>query len=457
MSESKLVQTSRFDEFKNLVREYPWDFMGFLFLALLIPRIYSIANTYWVGHIDYSSLAIAEQYEFMGILIEIVNETIPFGVLALVSQNYKDRNSIVKQLVAGVALQLILSTALALVILLNMGAFVNLIGTTPELVAQTTEYLSLRAVALPFNSLGLLLVVGLKSMDRADLGLGVVIVNVAINMVLDVLLVSPYSFSLQLGLQGVAIGYLLSNIVYALAATLFSVKTLRIKLAEFNIESLRTQTRPLFGVGGWTGIDSFVRNYFYFFVLQVLNFMGPNQFAGFQLFQRIMWTALIPVIAISQGTSIRVGNYLDTENAEYKITRLLLTSCILAFLMIGGFGVLGIFSIDAMGYAFTANADVVHYFSVMFWWQIVPYILFAVAMNLRGLFFGTGKTYYILIVSLILNLAIILPFFLMMSNAILPQAYDSVMLMFVLVDLVDIVITYILVRDLLRRLFKSET
>ena len=248
MSESKLVQTSRFDEFKNLVREYPWDFMGFLFLALLIPRIYSIANTYWVGHIDYSSLAIAEQYEFMGILIEIVNETIPFGVLALVSQNYKDRNSIVKQLVAGVALQLILSTALALVILLNMGAFVNLIGTTPELVAQTTEYLSLRAVALPFNSLGLLLVVGLKSMDRADLGLGVVIVNVAINMVLDVLLVSPYSFSLQLGLQGVAIGYLLSNIVYALAATLFSVKTLRIKLAEFNIESLRTQTRPLFGV-----------------------------------------------------------------------------------------------------------------------------------------------------------------------------------------------------------------
>ena len=457
MSESKLVQTSRFDEFKNLVREYPWDFMGFLFLALLIPRIYSIANTYWVGHIDYSSLAIAEQYEFMGILIEIVNETIPFGVLALVSQNYKDRNSIVKQLVAGVALQLILSTALALVILLNMGAFVNLIGTTPELVAQTTEYLSLRAVALPFNSLGLLLVVGLKSMDRADLGLGVVIVNVAINMVLDVLLVSPYSFSLQLGLQGVAIGYLLSNIVYALAATLFSVKTLRIKLAEFNIESLRTQTRPLFGVGGWTGIDSFVRNYFYFFVLQVLNFMGPNQFAGFQLFQRIMWTALIPVIAISQGTSIRVGNYLDTENAEYKIKRLLLTSCILAFLMIGGFGVLGIFSIDAMGYAFTANVDVVHYFSVMFWWQIVPYIMFAVAMNLRGLFFGTGKTYYILIVSLILNLAIILPFFLMMSNAILPQAYDSVMLMFVLVDLVDIVITYILVRDLLRRLFKSET
>ncbi len=173
-----------------LLREYPWDFMGFLFLALLIPRLYSIVNTYWVGHIDYNALAIAEQYEFMGILIEIVNETIPFGVLALVSQNYKNRNSIVKQMVAGVTLQLVLSSILALAILLNMGIFVDFIGTAPELVAQTTEYLSLRAIALPFNSLGLLLVVGLKSMDRADLGLGVIIVNVAMNMVLDVLLVS---------------------------------------------------------------------------------------------------------------------------------------------------------------------------------------------------------------------------------------------------------------------------
>ncbi len=253
--------------------------------------------------------------------------------------------------------------------------------------------------------------------------------------------------------MGVAIGYLLSYIVYAFVASLFSVRTLKVKLAEFNIDSLRTQTVPLFGVGGWTGIDSFVRNYFYFFVLQVLNFMGPNQFAGFQLFQKLMWTALIPVIAISQGTSIRVGNYLETEDAEYKIKRLLLTSCVLAFLIIGGFGVLGAFSIDAMGYAFTSNSEVVHYSSVMFWWQIAPYIMFAVAMNLRGLFFGTGKTYYILIDSLILNFFIILPFFLMMSNAILPQAYESVMLMFVLVDLVDLIVTLVLVHHLVTRLF----
>ncbi len=441
---------------KAMIREYPWDFMGFLFLALLIPRIYSLTNTFWVGHIDYSSLAIAEQYEFMGILIEIVNETIPFGILALVSQNYKDRNAVVKQLAAGLILQLVLSTVLAVVILTNMASFVNLIGTAPELVDQTVSYLSLRALALPFASIGLLLLVGLKAMDRAKLALGIVALNVAMNMALDLLLVSPYTFSLKLGLTGVAQGYLIANVFYCIIALLAVVKTLQVRRVEFGIDPLISESRPLFRVGGWTGIDSFVRNFFYFFVLQVLNFMGPDQYAGFQLFQRLMWTALIPVIAIAEGTAIRVGNHLKEEDAQSKIPRLLQTSALLGFLIITGFGVIGIFAIDAMGFFFTSNPTVVRYSSIMFWWQILPYIMFAVAMNLRGLFFGTGKTYYILIVSLILNLGIILPFFFMMSNGILPQVYESVMLMFVIVDLVDIIVAIVLVRALLRRLFNRS-
>ena len=76
--------------------EYPHSFMFFIILSMMIPRIYRMTHVFWVGHIDYSSLAIAEQYEFMGIIIEIVNESIPFGVLGLVSQHYMDRDQIVR-------------------------------------------------------------------------------------------------------------------------------------------------------------------------------------------------------------------------------------------------------------------------------------------------------------------------------------------------------------------------
>ncbi len=443
----------RFSNLTSLVKEYPWDFMGFLILALLIPRIYSLTNTFWVGHIDYSALAIAEQYEFIGILIEIVNETLPFGILALVSQNFRSRENIIKQLVAGIVLQLVLSVGMALFIFLNINQFVDFIGTAPELVNQTISYLSFRTLALPFASLSLLLIIGLKSMDRAKLALGIVCINVAINMVLDIVLVSQLPFSLQLGLNGVALGYLISNIFYFVVTVLMTIRTLKLVRPDLTINHIKQQTKPLFSIGGWTGIDSFVRNFFYFFVLQILNFMGPNQFAGFQLFQRLMWTALIPVIALADGTSIRVGNYLNNPDASRKIPRLLLTSCFLAFALIGGFGLLGLVAIDTLGFIFTENPEVVRYSSEMFYWQIIPYILFAIAMNLRGIFFGTGKTYYILIISLILNLAIIFPFFVMIYAAILPQAFNSIMLMFVLVDIVDILVTLGLATHLIKRLF----
>jgi Na+-driven multidrug efflux pump len=430
--------------------------MGFVILSLGIPRLYRLTNTYWIGQIDYSALAIAEQYEFIGIIIEIINETIPFGILALVSQNYRNHVSVTRYLSTGVILQLVLSVSLAVAIFANMTNFVDFIGTAPELVAQTKSYLGIRAIALPFYSLGLLLVLGLKSMDRAKQALLVVLSYVIVNMLLDLFLVSNLSFSLQLGLKGVAWGYLVSNVVYCLIAAGVCLWTLRVRREVVKRAELRSRSVQIFRIGGWTGLDSVVRNVFYFFSLQVLNFMGPNQYAGFQLFQMLMWTALIPVIAIAEGTAIRVGNYFKDENAYYQTKRLLMTSSTLAFLWIGAFGILGLLAIDALGFFFNPNPEIVKYSSIMFYWQIIPYILFAVAMNLRGLFFGTGKTYFILLISLVNNLFVIVPFLLLINTATIPQTYESVMLMFVTVDALDIVITIVCVRYLLKRLLRGR-
>ena len=68
---------------------------------MLIPKFYELSNTFWIGHISFQALAITEQYEFLAVTIEIVNETIPFGILALVAQNYKNRQRIVAILRAG--------------------------------------------------------------------------------------------------------------------------------------------------------------------------------------------------------------------------------------------------------------------------------------------------------------------------------------------------------------------
>ena len=101
--------TSLRNYWETLTRAYPWHFIIFLVLAMLIPKLYELSDIYWIGQISFDALAITEQYEFLAVIIEIVNEAIPFGVLALVAQNYHNREKVISILKAGLLLQIAFS------------------------------------------------------------------------------------------------------------------------------------------------------------------------------------------------------------------------------------------------------------------------------------------------------------------------------------------------------------
>jgi len=76
---------------------------------MLIPKFYDLSNVYWIGRISTNALAITEQFEFISVTIEIVNEMIPFGILALVAQNYLNREKVIEILKAGLIIQIAFS------------------------------------------------------------------------------------------------------------------------------------------------------------------------------------------------------------------------------------------------------------------------------------------------------------------------------------------------------------
>jgi hypothetical protein len=77
MKSNPEVSSSSKSSFTDTLRSYQWHFIGFLIIAQLIPILYSLSNTYWIGHLSNSALAITEQYEFPSVTIEIINEMIP--------------------------------------------------------------------------------------------------------------------------------------------------------------------------------------------------------------------------------------------------------------------------------------------------------------------------------------------------------------------------------------------
>lgn len=440
----------------NTLRPYQWGFIGFLILAAFIPKIYELTNTFWVGHISYDALAITEQYEFLGVSIEIVNEMIPFGILALVAQNYNNKEKIISILKSGLILQVIFSSILMTIVLLFTPQFVSTIGTPAEIVSLTSNYLLLKAIALPFDAAAIVLLIAIKSMRKGRDVLYLVLFSVILNMILDLFLISNTSLSLHMGVQGAAIGYVISKIALFLITAAFTVKILGIKLRSISLSNWNSTARSVFAIGGWTGLDSLVRNVGYILVpLNVLNVIGTNPYGGYGLAMTVMWTLIIPVLSITEGTNVVVGNYFGERNLSH-IKKVVLTSLLLVTITMTVIAIGGVFFWRSLSSFFNQNPIMVDYSTATFLWLIIPYCLFALDNVLKSVFFGTGKTKYIFYVSAFCNFVLIIPFWILAKLGFLVASFDNVMALFVVVFAVDLAITYVLVRRVLTKISNSS-
>ena len=445
----KLALSSFKSYITRISAPYPWNFVGYVVLAMLIPKFYELSNTFWIGHISFQALAITEQYEFLAVIIEIVNETIPFGILALVAQNYKNHEKIISILKAGLIFQVAFSLILTSTVILFTPQFVSTIGTPTEIVSLTSTYLVLKSIALPFDAVATLLLIAIKSMRKGREALYLVLISVVLNMILDLFLISNTSISLQMGIEGVAIGYVISKIALATISSLFTIKILSLNWNSMIRPKWRDMVRPLFAVGGWTGLDSLVRNVGYILVpLGVLNVIGANQFGGYGLAMTVMWTLIIPILAITEGTNVVVGNYYGQRKyADLKkivFTSLFLVSIAMLVIAIGG-----VFLWDDLSFFFNQNPVMVQYSIATFWWLMIPYCCFSLSMVLRSVFFGTGKTSYVFYVSCILNFGLIFPFWGLSRLGLVTASFDNVMFLFVFVFIIDLIVTSVMVKRLL--------
>jgi len=433
---------------ETITQAYPWHFIGFLILAMLIPKFYDLSNIYWIGRISTNALAITEQFEFIAVTIEIVNETIPFGILALVAQNYHNRDKVIEILKAGLLIQIIFSLIVTGIVVLFTKDFVATIGTPVEIVNLTTQYLLLKSIALPFEAVSYILLIAIKSLQKGKEALILVTISVIVNMILDLFLISSTPVSLHLGIQGVAIGYVVSKVLLMFISIGYVLYLLKLDISTIIQTKWREHVAPLFRIGGWTGLDSLVRNVGYMGLLLVLNVMGTNEYGGYGLAMWVMWTLLIPVLALGEGTSVVVGNYFG-EKRFGDLMNVVKASMVLVIAIMLAIAAIGILWWGALSTFFNPNLEMVRYSVETFWWLIIPYIGFGIGTILRSIFYGTGRTRYIFFIACVVNIGMILPFVALIRLNIITASFTAVMIFYMISFLVDPVLAFIWARRVL--------
>lgn len=304
-----------------------------LFLALgsLIPLLYSTSRIYWIGQIDDdSAFNIAAQVTWLSLLYEVLNEALLLPLAFILGQVIQDK-VLWRQRIA-VTLSLFLAVYLVVTVLFLIFApnTVSFMHQRTDLYLQTVQYMRLEAAAILFSSLFSYFQLILILQNQRKFLYLLLMLQSALILILDSVLVSSFSFSLQLGLTGVA----LCNIAVSLVLAGISCAALYAQGVRFHHIQFRQHVwlNKYYQKAAISCIESGIRNTV--FALIILKMINMAESSGdFWLMNQFIWGwLLLPVFAIAQLVKQDAAIHQGLSRAKISAYLILMTGIIFAWL-----------------------------------------------------------------------------------------------------------------------------
>ncbi|MFC1919135.1 MATE family efflux transporter [Chloroflexota bacterium] len=390
-----IICTMRLAEtIKSLLKQWDWGLFGLIFLYMALPRFYRSYSVYLIGNAipDTNALATVAQWQFIELLLEVVQETFVLAIFFFVGRGMQKTDGPGPPIRTALTSILIFSSVLAVILFALSDNFVAIIGTPESIRETTSQFLKIKTATIPLFLLSMASIVIVETVNRKRFILTLAILQVIYQFIFDSLFYGGYPFSLNLGVLGVAWSEVISGSCLFIT-TLFLLRNIiferaRNLLSFFTLKDWRIYIR----VGGWSGLDSLVRNVAYFFmIVRLLNLLGESSIGGYYLAMHIIWSfLLVPILALSESTKVLIANHSEDI---YKVRQIWYSA-----LVIGGVIVLiWLVLLPLWGY-FTSflnpNNEIVDYSEQAMAILIVPYILLALNLVTDSIFYEVGKTQY---------------------------------------------------------------
>ncbi len=295
------------------------------------------------------------------------------------------------------------STQLTIVIGIGMGSIgfifaeliVTALGAAPHIAALAAEYLRPLMLGATFYYLMILYGAMCRGVGNTRLPFLVALVANTLNVALNYgLILGNYGLP-ALGVQGAAIGTVISQIVSVTIMVIIlkrgTVQGLVLKLRPRKLD--RKLARELFSIGFPAALDMVILNASFLSVVGMLGRIDDLAVAAHGIGLRVQAIAFVPGLGISQATAALVGQALGASDIDR--TRQIIRSSI--FFCVGVMSFLALVFIVA-AYPIVSIFDVapgsaVEGYAVL-WMRILGYgmPLFGVHIALIGLFQGSGAT-----------------------------------------------------------------
>lgn len=370
-----------------------------LFFALLImglcPTIYTTLRVFWLGQLPGEwSYSIAGQLSWVNLIYEVINEAIILPLFYFVGKVISNKEDFTNRIKTGLIITTAIYLLLTVIIIIFIKPLLELMATSPNIIEESAQYIRIESIANVFSILTQFILVALVSLGKDKKVYIITGIKVALCIILDLFLVSSLKCSLNLGVKGIAVSNIIVNMLL-LVITIILLKKENVNI--FNKEKMDFKwSKDFFKIGGVSGIESFVRNFFYMVMIsRMVNVVGEQ--GTYWVANNFIWGwLLLPVT--------QLGELIKQEIATNKEN--LKTNSLGYFVITGFICLLWMVFIPLYKpfMKYVLQFDEVDKLFELVMVLIGFYVLYAIQNVFDSTFYGLGKTHYMLLESVVTNI-----------------------------------------------------
>lgn len=429
--------------FINTLKKIDYKLYFTLFFFGLLPTVYNTIRINFIGYLDIDlGFNIASQLAWLNIMYEVIQESVLLPIYFLLGKSISNIDILKNKIKSGLIISFLIFIPITILFLKFSEEILTIMDQKMDLISSSSKYIRLESISSTLNFLFQYLTIVLIVIKKEGQLFKILLVQMSLTILTDLCLISPYPFSLNQGIMGLAYGNLLINSVL-LIFTLLLLKSSG--YFNFSIRKLSFNwMKDWVAVGGYTGLESFVRNFVYLFmVLKLVNYIEEP--GVFWVANNFIWGwLLLPILQLGNLIKRNCGefSYADIKirlKSYFNLTLIIVVIWIISlpfwkpFLKV-------IMNIDDYNKVFW-----IAYISLPF------YILFAFNNIIDSIFYGIGKTNYILFQSLIINIFFYGTLFILFKNGIYKPSLNLISLMFAIGIGLDSILSFFIFLWMLKK------
>ncbi|WP_153025232.1 MATE family Na+-driven efflux transporter [Aliivibrio fischeri] len=406
-----------------------------LILTSFIPLVYSTTRINFLGDIPNSwTFSIAAQVAWLNVGYEILSEALLVPLAFILGQVITDKVQFRQRASLSLVITIICYFILTGFVLGLTPQLVGAMKQQTELLSGTIQYIRLESVAILLSSIYAFLYLVLLLKNEKKVLCFLLVSQMVMTILCDSVLVSQFPFSLQLGVNGIAISNIIVNCVLAILALRYLLKY-GVSLNPKSINFYQLQWLKEWGIIGWkSGLESFVRNTA--FIVMILQLVNQAQESGtFWVANQFIWGwLLLPILTL--GQLVRQDAAINHGLTSQRVNSYLWLSIIIIMFWLLTTPLWNSFISHVMGVS--SAESVIHLVSLL----VGFYIIFSLNNVIDSYFYGIGRTDLMLYQSLLVNCLFYGSAFILYQIGVFIPTLDRIAMMFGLGITVDALITW---------------